>query len=65
MRKKLIEIIGKMTVSDFKDVNEFQKAHELMVLLKGEPRKRARKPKGKTATGSVANTAVVTEEVFQ
>lgn len=61
MRKKLIEVISKMTVSDFKDMNEFQKAHELLTLLKGEPKKRSRKSRGKAV---VATPSVETEEVF-
>jgi hypothetical protein len=64
MRKKLIEIIGKMTVSDFKDMNEFQKAHELLILLKGEPRKRARKSNKTVTAPAAVSKSVVTEEVF-
>jgi hypothetical protein len=62
MRKKLIEMISKMTVADFKDINEFQKAHELMILLKGEPKKRAKRtrtkfPLGVAEMASAAETA--------
>ena len=44
-RNQLIELMSQMTISDFKSKDEFEKVYNLHIELKGEPRKRERKPR--------------------
>lgn len=60
MKKKLIDLLGKITLNDLTP-EQRAKANELLVMLKGEPRKR-KSPKAKAVKTPVVATEV--EESF-
>lgn len=62
MKKKLIELLGKITLNDL-NPEQRAKANELLVMLKGEPRARKKRARGTVTTKSVtANIAVAEPE---